>query len=151
MHISDEEKRQALDNALGLIIMHFNLKDETIDSLREKLTWKFESKRRIVFEKKSDIDAKYVGDILENENHKRAIELLRKYGTEEMVQKYIKDESYKDGSDQRVIGMIYAQIFIVCPKEEVQTVENRLSYRKKYDLWEFEEIKGSNGWFLIYN
>lgn len=147
----EKEKKLVLDNALGLIIKHFNLKDETIDSLREKLTWKFETKRRIVFEKKRDIDSKYIGDVLENESHKRAIEVLRKYGTEEIVQKYITDENYKDCSDERVIEMIYAQIFIVCPKEEVQTVENRLSYRKKFDLWEFEEIKGSNGWFLIYN
>lgn len=80
---------------LNLFIKHFNLENETAESLSKKLNIKKETKNRIVFTKTDEFIKQTKIDALGYGVNEAIMDALRKYADDDALHKYIKEEGYK--------------------------------------------------------
>mgnify|MGYP006359223609 FL=1 len=77
---------------LPLMIKHFNLTDETIDSLNEQLFFEEITKKRVRITKKNNIDLTYT---INKGIHEAIKEKFKKYADENALTKYMEEEGWK--------------------------------------------------------
>ena len=123
---------------LPLLIKHFDLTDETIDSLSEQLFFEEITKKRVRITKKGNIDLPYT---INKGIHEVVKDKLKKYADESALTKYMEEEGWKY-EPKKVLSSIYANTFIIYHNDNEQETHHyvRKYYPSRYDMWEFEKI-----------
>lgn len=149
----EKDRNELVYTYLGFIIKHFDLRSETIDSLKEKLDYSFETNERIVFKKNSSSHGNEITDVLNRHAHKRIINVLKKYADSAVLGQYMQEEGYKYESSyyETTLGNIIAEKFIIYPSCDNETVHNQIRRSSRYDSWEFEDVDGNMGYKIAYN
>ena len=148
--MNNEEK--LIEKYLGLIIKHFNLTKESVDSLKDKFDIQWQTKSRLAFTKKSSTNFSILTNELKRGTHLAIVEALKKYADNDSLDKYMQEEGYQyEESREGTIENIIAQEFIVYPSDNNEAVHNQLSRLSSYDFWEFEDIDGVFGYKIAYN
>lgn len=126
---------------LNLFIKHFNLENETAESLSKKLNIKKETKNRIVFTKTDEFIKQTKIDALGYGVNEAIMDALRKYADEDALHKYIKEEGYKynDMFTGNLMN-VYATKFIMYPNSDDEIVHKNLKKLSRYNYWEFEDV-----------
>ena len=130
----EEEKKLVFDQYLGVLIEQFDLFHETIESLKEKLTWKFIQAEVVLFMKKNQVVYDSFKQRYDKARHKKTIDILKKYANEEALLKYMEDEGwkYKDKDMEGYVDGVKFNCFVVYPKKDDELVK-----KSSNDLWEF--------------
>lgn len=146
----EEEKKLVFDQYLGVLIEQFNLSHETIESLKEKLTWKFIQAEVVLFMKKSQVVYDSFKQRYDKARHKKTIDILKKYANEESILKYMEDEGwkYEDKNEEELEGYIDGvkfNCFVVYSKKDDGIKEKTFNELWKFAksvgrLWYFKEI-----------
>lgn len=148
--MNNEEK--LIEKYLGLIIKHFNLTKESVDSLKDKFDIQEQTKSRIAFTKKTETNFSMFTNELKRGAHLAIVEALKKYADSDAIERYMDEEGYQyEESREGTIENIIAQKFIVYPSENNEAVHNQLRRLSSYDFWEFEDIDGVIGYKIAYN
>lgn len=137
---------------LSLIIKHFKLEDETIESLYDKFEHISEiTSNKIRFDVGLNVSWGNVEHTMNKIKHNYAIDMLKKYANEEALNKYMENESFKY-KDKIDLGTIIAKRFIIYPMSEALPTHNyvKRTFKSSYDMWEFEHIENTN-YGIAYN
>lgn len=106
-----------IDKYLGLIIQHFSLEEETIDSLKKKFEIKHLTKNRIRF------------DITLETSYSKITKIINDYS------------QYGEYKPTKDISSIVGSKFIVYPTTESEQIHKFVKQRfSRYNYWEFEQI-----------
>ena len=127
-----------VDKYIDLIIEHFNLSDETTESLNKRFSIKKLTKNRIFFNKVSNFsDIKRMSNVI---IHESIIKALKKYADENALNKYMENEGYKYDS-RNTIDNILASKFLIYPTKDYDLAFKYIKNNyKDYNMWEFETI-----------
>ena len=131
-------EKEFKEKYLPLLIEHFSLTDETIDSLNEKLYYEKLTNKRIRITKKDNIDLNYT---INRSIHEVIVEKFKKYADEVALAKYMEEEGHKY-QPKSVISSIMAKTFIIYTNDNSAETHHyiRKYYPSRYDMWEFEKI-----------
>lgn len=123
---------------LPLLIKHFDLTDETIDSLNEQLFFEEIAKDRVRITKMNNLDLTYT---INKGIHEAVKDKLKKYADESALAKYMEEEGWKY-EPKKIISSICANTFIIYHNDDTQETHHyvRKYYPSRYDMWEFEKI-----------
>ena len=148
----EKDRNELVDTYLGFIIKHFDLRSETIVSLKDKLDYDFETEERISFKKNSNSHGSEITDVLNRHAHKKVVAALKKYADSDALEMYMQEEGYKYESSyyESTLGNIIAEKFIIYPSSDDKYVHNRLKHSSSYNSWEFEDIDGVESYKIAY-
>ena len=88
--MNNEEK--LIEKYLGLIIKHFNLTKESVDSLKDKFDIQEQTKSRIAFTKKTETNFSMFTNELKRGAHLAIVEALKKYADSDALERYMDEE-----------------------------------------------------------
>ena len=139
----NNDNERLINKYLGFIIKHFNLTNETVDSLKKKFDYCFETKTRVSFKKNHYTKAQSLCRMVDKEAHSKVVDVLTRY---------MQNEGYKyENNFEGYLENIGANRFIVYPSENNDVVYNQLKKISSYGMWEFEKIDGTKGYRIAYN
>ena len=148
----NNDNERLINKYLGFIIKHFNLTNETVDSLKKKFDYRFETKTRVSFKKNSYTKAQSLCRLVDRGAHAKVVDVLTRYADCDTFAEYMKNEGYKyENNFEGYLENIGANRFIVYPSENNDVVHNQLKKISSYDMWEFEKIDGTKGYRIAYN
>lgn len=126
---------------LSLIIEHFELLDESVESLKNKLDYTIITKHRILFTKAKNQAFKDLTDFVNKKNHNYAIHILKKYADEIALNKYMENEGYKF-VDNINLNSIKVNNIIIFPTNDTKQIFNYLhkNFTNEIDLFKLEHI-----------
>ena len=84
-----------IEKYLGLIIKHFNLTKESVDSLKDKFDIQWQTKSRLAFTKKRSTNFSILTNELKRGTHLAIVEALKKYADNDSLDKYMQEEGYQ--------------------------------------------------------
>lgn len=126
---------------LSLIIEHFELLDESVESLKNKLDYTIITKHRILFTKTKNQAFKVLTDFVSKKNYNYAIHILKKYADEIALNKYMENEGYKF-VDNINLNSIKINNIIIFPTNDTKQIFNYLhkNFNNEIDLFKLEHI-----------
>ena len=149
----EKDNKELVNKYFGFIIKHFVLKNETVESLKSKLDYNFETKERISFRKNATAHSIEITNVFKRSAHRVVTDALKKYADFDAFERYMQEEGYMYEKEhyETTLENILAERFIIYPSSNNQSVHNQLKRLSNYDNWEFEDIDGETEYKIAYN
>ena len=87
----NNDNERLINKYIGFIIKHFNLTNETVDSLKKKFDYRFETKTRVSFKKNRYAKAQSLCRLVDRKAHAKVVDVLTRYSDYDTFAEYMKN------------------------------------------------------------